>query len=390
MRILLIYNEYIYGGGEDTSFFTLAELLKNHGHEVYLYTKSSKSIQKNLISKLKVGVGMIFNSELLNDLSEVISHFEPDIVHLQNIYPLLNDSIYALFKERNLPVVQSIYNYRYVCPKMSLFRNGKVCTDCVRKIFPYPAVQHSCYNESAGASFAFGLSHSLYKFSGLYKNITTFLFPSRFIQQFYLDNVRIAKEQTKIIPNCYLPIKSKEIHKNKKDFILFYGRLTEEKGIPLLLNVAKKIPEIPIVIIGDGPLKDIVKNYSRKNKNIMYKGVLKRNEIFGYLNNAKFVVMPSAWFDALPNVLIESFAHKKPVIAPDFGVFTDLIKDKITGLHYTYNDESDLKDKIEFLYNNTELAEELGRNAYAEYKQEYTSEIYYSRIENLYKNLLKK
>lgn len=388
MKILLIYNRYRYSGGEDTYFASLCNLLRSRGHSVIEYTKSSDDIPNNVGARIQTGLGLFVNNQMTEELTEIIKTHRPEIAQVQNIYPLMNPSLYRLFHSFSIPIIQRISNYRYLCPKMSLFRDGKICTECIGKKIMYPSMIHGCYNNSRLASTAFSLSHWMHSIRGAYDHIDAFLFPSEYARTLYTTNAEVPQEKTYVVPSFYQEPEKKRTIRNDGKYILFVGRLTEEKGIDLLLETMESIPHIRLLVIGDGPMKRRVLHASEQKGNIVYKGHLPKAEIISYMRRSQFVVTPSKWYDVLPNVLIESFANKKAVVAPCFGVFEDLVEDGKTGLHYEYNNKVDLGDKIKRLYDDESLTKILGENAYSEYERQYTSERHYKNLMSLYETIL--
>ncbi|MEK7597043.1 MAG: glycosyltransferase family 4 protein [Patescibacteria group bacterium] len=346
MKILLIHNYGQYRGGAETYFESLSKQLKAKGHRVITYAQDSRKI-KTLFDKITTAIGMFYSSKTKKELEELIEKEKPDVAQILNIYPLISATIYWVLKKHKIPIIQRIQDYRYFCPKATLFRNQKICELCLTKRFKYPSVIYGCYQSSRLSSLIFSLSFYFHQLIGSYQFIDKYIFPTKFVRDFYIKNGKIKKEKTIIIPT-FTDInqsKSKGLIslKNKNNF-LFFGRLSEEKGIIKLLQVFKKLPKIRLTVIGDGPLKNEIQQYSRY-KNITIIGFQPRNIILEYIRQAKAVIIPSLWYDVMPNVLIESISQGTPVIVPKFGVFPELVKEN-DGFFYEQDDFDNLKSII--------------------------------------------
>lgn len=350
MKILLVYNRYQYRGGEDTYFDSLVTLLKKQGHRVITYIKDSRNIKKDLISQLKVGLGMLFNWKVQKELTTIIRQSKPDIAHFHNVYPLITPIAYRVCKKFNIPIVQTIHNYKFMCPKNSLFRNGKKCELCVKKPFFYPSIFFGCYHDSRLASFVFSLSFLIYKTIKTFHLIDKFIFPSPYTRDYYIKNMWISRKKTTVLPyfmfeRDILRKKKNTLISKKNDYFLFLGRLSEDKGIIELLEIFKSIPQYKLKVIGDGPLREKIQRYNLY-KNIQIKEHIPHRDVFHYINSARAVIVPSLCYEVLPNVVIESLLCGVPVIAPANGNFERFIKHKSTGLLYKDGNFDELKHII--------------------------------------------
>ena len=387
MKILLIHNYYQDWGGEDSYFESLKELLEKNGHQVIAYTKDSKKI-KNTLSKIKTGSAMFWNTNLEKELPVMIKKFQPDIAHFNNIYPLITPTAYKICKRFKIPIVQRIPNYKLVCPKGTLFRKGKICTLCINKNFFYPSIINKCYQNSFLASGILATSFFMHKFNKSFDYIDKFIFQNILIKNFHVKNTSIINEKTAVIPHFVGKINF--LKKNvKKDYFLFVGRLSEEKGIINLLKVFSLLPKNKLVVIGDGPLRDEVASYS-KYKNIIIKNFQHRNVVFEYMRNALFTIIPSSFYETGPLVLMESYANGTPVIVPRFWVFKEEVTNMKTGVFYKYNDFNDLKRKILLLSTNSKknLIKKMSVNSKKRFEEKFTSEKHYSLLIKLYKEVL--
>ncbi|OGH23145.1 MAG: hypothetical protein A3F31_04095 [Candidatus Levybacteria bacterium RIFCSPHIGHO2_12_FULL_38_12] len=385
MKILLVHNFYKYKGGEDVYFLSLADLLKRKGHQVKLFTKENKDISDSLVEKAKAAGGMFWNRKVEDEFSETILQFKPEVVHLNNIYPLISPSIYKICKKFNVPTVQTIHNYRF--PHKGLFFNNNICAICGSKKTPLLSIFCNYYNNSFIASFIFTLSFFFYSVKGDFNLIDMYVFPAKITRNYYIKKLGLSLDKTTVI-NHFVGDNDKLINfKQKKDYFLFVGRFSEEKGIMQLLEIFSRLSTVKLVVIGDGPLKEKVAEYSRY-KNILIRNFLSSKQVFKYMGCALCAIVPSLWYEVGPLVVLESFANGTPVLVPSFGVFKERVKNGKGGLFFQYNNDEDLQVKILHIWNNKALFKKLNKVVRMEYESKYSAEKHYNSLLKIYEGLV--
>lgn len=389
MKILMLHNFYRYRGGEDLYFLSLNKLLKKRGHKIIPFTKDSRDLNKNIsMLKIKTTYQMYKNYEIEKDLTSVIKKSKPDIAHFHNIFPLIGPSAYTVCKNFNIPIIQRISNFRFVCPKGTLFRENTICELCVKKNFSWPSILYRCYQNSYAASFAFSTSQLYHRWKQTFNFIDMYIFQAEFIRNYCVENLNIPIKKTVVIPHFVPEFKIEKLPKEENNYYLFVGRLSEEKGIIPLLNVFTSLPNKKLIVIGDGPLKSEVNTY-KKYKNIIIKNFLDRKRIFSYMTNAIFTIIPSMWYETGPLVLMESLYCGTPVIVPKFGVFETSVINGKTGVFFEKNNFLDLKEKILSIRSNETAVKTMRKFARKEFEDKYTSNRHYDLLIKLYKNVLK-
>lgn len=389
MRILLIHNYLALRGGEDVMFDSLINLLKQKGHSIVTYTKRSSEIEGKLSLKLKTAAEMFVNRQVKRELQDIISQFKPQITHVSNIFPLLTPLIYPLIKSFKVPIIQSIHSHRLLCPKSTLFRNGKICTLCIKKRFKYPSIIYGCYHNSRTASFFLNSSFIYHRMADKLNLIDKFIFPAKYARDLHTKYLSIPRKKTVIIPNFieeeYLDLKPAE----KSNSFLFVGRLSEEKGILNLLEIFSTLPEIKLIAIGNGPLLNNVLKY-KKYKNISIKINLQKKEIYGYMKKALCTIIPSApLYEFGPLVLIESFANGTPVLVPEAGVFKERVINNKTGFFYDSGNYEDLRDKVVEISNyKSNNFNKINSNILEEFENKYTTNVHYRLLLRSYNDLI--
>lgn len=386
MRILIVQNYYRDKGGEETYFWSLKKLLQSKGHKVITYTKNNHEIKSDLMNKIQIAINMFKNRTVMKEVENLINRHHPDIIHCNNIFPLITPSLYHVCNNLRVPIVQTLHNYQLICPGSNMFKDGKECvhnqqSSFIRRLF------NTCYHNSLAESFIFYLAITFHKIIGSFDHIAYFIFPSFFSLKLHLSFLHLQSNKTVYIPNFLelLPPKNHHNKKNRTPYMLFISRFSEEKGILELLQIASEIPQIKFLIIGDGPLRKKVNEY-RRFRNIKIKSfIYKRAKLYKYIQNALYVVIASKWYEVLPFVMLESFANGTPVITPNIGVFKVLLKGKKLGLKYKFNDPIDLKRTIIKAWNQPKLRERMRKTTVQHFKKNYTPEIHYQKLLSIYK-----
>lgn len=390
MKILLIHNYYQYRGGEDVYFDALTQLLKTKGHDVYTYTKNSNDL-KTLGDRIYTAIGMFWSKAVEKEFIGIIEKFRPDITHFNNIYPLITPIAYNICRKLKIPIVQSVHNYRFICPKATLYRGGEICELCIKKRFYYPSILYGCYHNSRLASFILSSSFLFHhRIKRSFDNIDHFIFHSGFTRNYYLQNFDFLSSKTSMIPHfAAINEKRKKQIVKYKDYFLFVGRLSEEKGIIPLLNLFSVLPRLYLVVIGDGPLRKIILTKYSRYRNIFIKYFLSQGEIFSFMKKALFTIIPSPCYETGSRAMIESFANRTPVLVPKRGMFINTVKDGETGLFFQPDNLRDLKEKIIYLWKNQDKIEIMRENVQKEYLSKYTPERHYNKLIRIYCNLVK-
>lgn len=357
------------------------ELLTGHGHEVDLLEAGNSDIV-GLAARVKAAAGTIYSPEAKKRVAASIDAFHPDVVHVHNFFPLLSPSIYYACREAGVPVVQTLHNYRLICPNALLLRSGRPCEDCVGRKFAWPGVLHGCYRGSPLGTATVAAMASTHRWLGTWhKRVDSFIALSEFAKS-KLAGGGLPVQKITVKPNFLTDPGTPPSNRGK--FALFVGRLSLEKGIATLLSVWERLGgAIPLKIAGDGPLKEKVAACSAKGQ-IEYLGSLRREEILGLMSDASLLIFPSLCYENFPLVMVEAFAHGLPVIASQLGAMGEIIKHGRTGLHFRPGDAEDLAAKVEWAWTHPAEMENMGRAARAEYEAKYTPERNYQMLMNIY------
>lgn len=311
MRILILFNRYVYRGGEDTYVEYLISLLKKRGHKVLLYEKDSRDI-KNIFDSLRAGIGLFWNRETNLNIDRIIKSFDPDIAHFHNIYPLISPTAYRVCKRHSIPIIQTIHNYKFMCPKNSLYRDGSLCDLCVGKTIAWPSIIYGCYHESRLSSLVYSFAFAFHRLMGSFAMIDTYIFPTKFVKDYYCKHLSFINPKKAIVLPYAAPSFGNHVSSSDKDYYLFVGRLAEEKGITQLIDQFIESKR-KLVVLGSGPLESQLKNKCRTFANIRLIPHTNASQVRKYMTRAKAVIIPSRWYEVLPFVFLEATALGKMI-----------------------------------------------------------------------------
>lgn len=385
MKILLVHNFYQYRGGEDTYFLALKSLLESHKHTVITFSRDSRDINNNITSKINLVIGLFNNKKAKKEFSEILKREKPDIVHTNNLYPLIGSSIYKLSKDHNIPVIQTVHNYRMICPGGYLFNNeGKPCIHAshgfsLRKIF------QNCYRNSYIDSTILALS--IINGFRLLRYIDLFLFPSSNVKEVHLRHLPYISSRSTVLPYFTAkPVKKLVANYKAVNFFLYAGMYSKRKGIIELLDIFKSLPDLKLIACGDGPLKEKVYEY-RKYKNIKIYNRLPKDRVFQLMQNATYTIIPSKWDETGPMIMYESLSANTPVIIPRIGGFKNIIHNRRLGLFFKFNNYESLRKII--VEASKINRSELSKYIINEYEKKYSPQSHYFKLMKIYKNVTK-
>lgn len=370
MKVLLCHTYYQQRGGEDQSFDSEAALLESSGHDVVRYARHNDEISK--LSKIASTLKTIWNRQTYGEVRSIIQRFRPEVMHCTNTFPLLSPSIYYAAKSEGVPVVQSLRNYRQLCPVAVMTRDGKLCEDCLGQSFAWSGVRHACYRGSRAATAVVAGMSTLHGMLGTWSRMVTRYFAlSKFAKEKFVqagwDAAKIAVKPNFVHPDPGMGI-------GQGNYAVFVGRLSPEKGIQTLIDAwSDNRISIPLKIIGDGPLEEKVRQAAAENPKIQRLGSLGWAEALETIGNAKCLVMPSVWYETFGRTIIEAFAKGTPVIASNLGAMVELIDEGRTGFLFAPGDAHDLVKQVERLLGDEAARQDMRSEVRREFEQRYTA-----------------
>lgn len=325
MVVLSVHNKYQARGGEDASHEAKVQMLMSAGHIVHDIAFDNANIR----NASKVALQASWNTAAHDKIAAVIESLRPDVLDVDNFFPLASPSIYYAASHRGIPIVQTLHNYRLICPGSTLFRNGAVCEDCVGTRMPWRGAVHGCYRQSIPASLAVTAMLTVHNFLGTWqRRVNLFVVLTEFCRQKFIEG-GLPAERIAVKPNFVQPDLGPG--PGDENYVLYAGRLSEEKGIRALLQAWKAVRGGNLVIIGDGPLAPDVKKAAETCRSIKYLGSVPATKVRELMGRARVLVFPSIWYEGLPMVIIESFSRGTPIIANRLGSMECLIQDGENG-----------------------------------------------------------
>lgn len=386
-RALLLHNYYIHKGGEDIVFTKEKSLLEKFGCSLNEYSINNEDLSK--YSFARNAFNTIWNNEVYRRIDLIIKQSKPDIIHCYNTFPMLSPSVYYAAKKNKVPVIQRLPNYRLFCPNGLLLRNGQPCEICLHTGNPMYGFFYKCYRGSYFASFVVACMIFIHRLLGTWNNeVDAYICLTSFSRGLFIK-AGLPKEKLEIKPN-FLPL-DPGVSNEDREFCLYVGRLSHEKGVNILLEAWKKNKiKHQLVIIGDGPSSNLVIDAQNENPYIIWLGKKQTDEILRFMKKAHFLIIPSICYENFPNTLVESFACGTPVIASDIGATRELVDNNFTGLHFRSGDSEDLARKIMMLLNKPLLIKEMQKNCRAEYEAKYTAERNYQMLMEIYQTAIER
>ncbi len=366
-----------------------ADLLRNHGHEVALYQRHNQDIAS--MSKVSAAMASIWSQRSVNEIGQMCDRFEPDVIHGHNTFPLISPSLYWLASRRKIPVIQTLHNFRLLCPQAMFLREQKVCEDCLGKL-PWRAVTRKCYRDSALQSAVAATMLTAHQAIGTYrKQVTGYIALSSFSRDKFIAG-GLPPERIHVKPNFVQASRAPDW--KARGGGLFIGRLSAEKGLDLLMDAVLKLraaqaplsafpTAFPFIrVVGSGPLEASVKDGFRNN----YLGFRSAAEVIELLHASLFLIAPSTCYETFGLVAVEAFSCGVPVIASAHGGLGELINDGVTGLLFKPGDAADLAGKIAWAQAHPEQMLRMGQAAYKEYLKKYTPETNYQMLMRIYQH----
>ena len=368
MRILIIHNFYQHPGGEDVVFEHEKTLLDST-EDVFSLTFTNRKGWRGAWQTL----WSPWNIWAAQRVKRAIDRHRPDIIHIHNLHYAVGPIAIRVAKRNGVPVVMTLHNYRLLCPSATLYYGGAVFTASLHARFPWEAVRKGVHSQSAVKTWWLALTYWLHRKAGTWQMVDRYITLTDFAKQLFVNSsLGVAGDRFVTKPN-FVADPPKPIATRGKHF-LFVGRLSPEKGVTVLLE-AFAGTDHALRIAGDGPLKEQVMEIVRTSPNISYLGSLDRPAINQQLGECSALVFPSIWYEGLPMTLIEAFATATPVIASDLGAMQSLVHEGQNGWRFTPGDAHALRQKVEeWLRTDASYKEQIGRQARAEYEQQYTAE----------------
>lgn len=381
MRILIGHNHYQWAGGEDAVFETESRLLKDFGHEVYALEANNNFISSPTLGLVFQAKNLFWSKISYLRLRDAIRFFKPDIAHFHNIYFSLTPSVYDACQDEGVPVVQSLHNFRMLCANGLFFRDGNICEDCLKKS-PLEGIIRRCYKNSVVASGGVTALTSYHRWRKTWMTkVDRYITATEFTRNKYIQ-AGLAADKIAVKPNVFFH--PKNFTKTDENFVLYVGRLSNEKGIEGLLQAWERLPNIPLKIIGDGPLREKIKFFTSRKEysHIEFLSACGETAYQPFMQKAKFLVIPSQCYENFPRVAVEAFAFGLPILANRLGSLIEIVEEGVTGFLCDPFDATDLAAKACQMWN-MDLSQ-MSAQAREAFEKHYSPEINVRQLVSIY------
>jgi glycosyltransferase involved in cell wall biosynthesis len=382
MRILVLHNKYMVRGGEEEVIESERALLSSHGHELFDYIVDNKDLSH--VQAAWMGVRAVWNQSSYRAVSRRLHEVCPQLVHAHNLIPQISPAAYYAAAAQRVPVVHTLHCYKLMCPEGFLFRDGRVCELCVGKTFAWPGVVRGCYRGSRVATATVAATYGLHRIAQTWTNkIDMYFAQTEFAKNKYVES-GLPAERIRVKPNF---VADPGTGQGEGGYALFVGRLTVEKGVPVLLDAWRSLGNfLPLQVCGTGPLQGMVQ--SANVPGVEYLGVRPLLEVLERMKRASVVIVPSVWYEGTPRTIVEAYACGTPVIASRLGAMEANVKHGVTGLHFEPGNPMDLAAQVRALVGAPQQLAKMRISARLEYEARFSAESNYSLMMELYSEVL--
>jgi glycosyltransferase involved in cell wall biosynthesis len=404
MRILLVNKYYYLKSGTERYLFNLKRLLEAEGHTVAVFAMQHPRNQPATYARhfvpcvdfhdmrglayLRVAWRVIWFPGAAQRMAHVLDEFRPDVVHLLNIYHHLSPSILVPIAERDIPAVQTLNDYKLICPNYLLYTEGAPCTRCHNHRY-VQALLHRCLHGSLAWSALAAVEMTVHKFWRIYeRHVRVFIAPSAFVQTtaqtFGLPSSQLAQLPYFLFAEHFKPSGADNA------YFAYVGRLSYEKGLLTLLRAMRQVPQAKLWIVGEGPRRPVLEQMADQWKltNVHFAGYLVGDALEQALAGARFTVLPSEWYEVFGQSILESFAVGKPVVVARIGGMPELVEEGVDGLLFQPGAEDELAVCLRRLWDDPHRAKEMGLNGQRKVLARYDAGMHYAELLPLYERLV--
>ena len=387
-RILQVHNFYQIPGGEDVVVRNEKRLLEEHGHKVYTYYRSNAELKEGgKLGKLCVPFTAVYSFKTVREVKKLIKEYQIDIVHVHNTLTMVSPSVFYAAFSCHVPIVQTLHNFRMLCPAGSFFRDNVICEECVQGGLKC-AVKHKCYRNSKLQSFVSAAVLKVHRVLGTYRKVN-FICLTEFNRNKLLALGDIVDAKKIFIkPNFTFAegIEPSNVPE-QEEYYLFAGRVEALKGVDIAIKAFEQITDRKLYIAGTGPMMDEMQAYVNEHniQNVKFLGYLQKEDMTEKFYHAKAVIMTSQCYEAFAMTIAEAYSYGVPVIAGRVGNMDGMVQEGVTGVKFTYNSSSDLAEKVKEFEKLDRVT--LKENAREFYQERLRPEDNYQKLMEIYESI---
>lgn len=390
MKILAIHNFHRAGSasGDDQVFKQETAMLEAHGHQVIRYSAINDSFDNaGALGKLATAFSMFWSCKHYREVKKLILQHKPDVVHIHTFFPLLSPSVLYAAKKYCGKVVATLHDTRFICPCATSLRGTQLCNACGDGNY-FRMVKHGCFKGSRLQSFVVACIFTVHRWcKSFYKQIDRYVCLNenqiRLLKEIGFDEKKIIKKYN-FVPD--VQVEGGEFPELPDRYVLFYGRIGEEKGIRILQQIFDRVTEIPLVVMGGGPLAEDFAKWAETKPHVHYLGYTPHEKCLSIVKGGEFVVFPSIWYEGCSMVQIETESLGKALVATDLGFSVEAIENGVNGYKVPLNDVDGFIQHIRALWADPQLCRRMGENARLDYEKKYMPEDNYRQLIDIYEN----
>lgn len=379
--VLMVHCFYQQPGGEDTGYRADASTLEQFGQRVERFELHNDEI--NGMSRMTAAVRAIWNRDAAERIGRRVRETGARVVHFHNTFPLLSPAVYGAARRAGATVVQTLYNYRLVCPSALMLRDGRPCDLCVGRRVPTPAIRHACYRDDRAATAVVAAMLVTHRAAGTFaRDVDAYVAVSNFVRDTVVRG-GLPAARVHVKPNHVTEDLGAGVHDG--DYALYVGRLSEEKGIDVVLDAWRRLPSnVPLRIVGDGPLAPAVAAAAQADPRITWEGRQPMDVVARHMRSAWLLLVPSICYDTSPLVLPEAAAAGLPVVGSRIGGIPEGIDEGESGVLVEPGDAAMLADTVTRLHARPEQVRAMGRAARTRFERRMSAAPAYDRLLQIY------
>jgi glycosyltransferase involved in cell wall biosynthesis len=347
-KVLIIHNYYQQSGGEDKVVEQESAMLRSRGIETEHYYVHNDSIQsKGLANMAKLAVEAAWSFPEFKRIKELLLRVKPDVVHVHNFFPVISPSVYHACERLGVPVVQTLHNYRLICPAATFMRGNEVCEKCLHGTLLH-SIRHGCYRGSQLQTIPVAAMIKFNELIGTWQHkVSRYIALTEFARDKFAES-GIPLDRIAVKPNFIHHQTVKAKYDPNDRYLLFVGRISAEKGVRNLLQAWSQLEDrggLRLVIIGDGPQKaELAAAYSQED--IRFLGKQDGDTVLDCMSRAMYVMVPSIWYEGFPMTIVESYSVGTPILCSRIGALEEIVEDGVTGFHFQHDDLENIKTVI--------------------------------------------
>ncbi|MBC7265049.1 MAG: glycosyltransferase family 4 protein [Chloroflexi bacterium] len=393
MRVLVVHNHYRQPGGEQVAVEAQVGLLQEAGHSVILYAKDNRVIEQyDLGQRIAFLLRTVFSWEAYREIKVLVAQNRPDVAHVHNVFPLISPSVYRALKHAGVPIIQTVHNFRFLCPNGLLYTQGHLCERC-KYGDTLHALRWRCYRNSYLLSALYAVTIRLHRRWGTFQMIDHFIAPTEFTAAKLVESGLTTRDKISVLPHFLPdPLPTPGSFEQRDPHVIYLGRLSPEKGIEILVEAMTGLPSLRLKLLGDGPLTAAIRDQVQHQQlsNVELLGYVSGEAKWEALRHALATVVPSVWYEVFGFAVLESLAVGTSVVASNLGGIPHVVEDRRSGLLFRPRDSANLREKLAWLVEHPKEALAMGQYGRYVVQQRYTATTHYAALLEIYRHILER